>query len=121
MQNEVTDPIEQERIFSSFLAKQAAHKKRCSQLQSARFGPPWIWICFAALTWGFVAAGWLVDPTTRNGLLIVGAFPLAMLLLGFPLIRGITKFREELLLGIIEEEAPETYHWLKKEKFTTRH
>lgn len=117
MQTQVTDPLKHERIVASFLATQAATKRRHAQLRKARFGPTWIFVCLAGLIWGFVAAGWLVDLTTPQGKLIIGAFPLAMFLLALPLMRGIARSREQLLLGIIEEEAPETYRWLKQEKF----
>lgn len=118
MPTEVTNPLEQAHIVAQQLSTRTAAKRRHADLLRARFGPTWIYVCFAALVWSAVAAGWLIDfdQLQRIGRPLILAFSITVLVLTFAMIQSYWRCREKLLLTIIEEEAAETYRWLKHEK-----
>lgn len=118
MSSEVTDPAAQAQIKARFVAKHDAVKRRQALLLGARFGPTWIYFGLAVVVWGLVGASWLLDwsllVSVARPLFWTG--PIGMLAAWLLMVRGVARNREVLLLRIIEEDAPESYRWLQKEK-----
>ncbi len=116
MQHVASDPLEQERIFTRFLAKSEATRRRKVQWQRARLGAPWTWVVFAALVWVPTAGAMVLDLGGRAWAICLWSVPVTMALWTLVMAWARARCREELYLSIIEEEAPAAYRRLQDEK-----